>query len=92
MLALRVGIALIALSFVCWLGVPLAPVLAGASARAGMIAGASVAAAETAFWVGVALSGRPAWQAARRHGWRKTPRALWRLFVDGKENRQAGPS
>lgn len=81
-LTVRIGVSLIAISCVCFLGIPLSPLLAS-GARAGAIAGGSFVAAEVTFWVGVALTGHLAWTAARSHGWKKLPGVLWRMFRRG---------
>jgi len=82
---LRFGIALVLTSFVCWLGVAAAPLVGHVSSArlAAVVAGGSFVAAEATFWVGVALMGRGAWAAAKRHGWRKVPRILWSMLLHG---------
>lgn len=80
----RVGISLILLSIVPWLTLVVAP-LAGASlvSGAGLIA-AAVVVAEVMFWSGLALAGKDTWQTVKAKGFRRAPRELARLLLDGR--------
>jgi hypothetical protein len=77
----RIGVVLVALSFVLWLVVLGAPIALGATARAAALSGGSALVAEVLFWIGVALLGKPVWTAVKEQGWRKVPSALWRRFA-----------
>jgi hypothetical protein len=82
--AFRIGLLAIALSFVPWLAIAVAPLLGlSLGESAGLVAGLAVA-AEVLFWTGLALAGRDTWQAIRTRGWRRAPRELLRLLVAGR--------
>ncbi|HEU4409043.1 MAG TPA: transporter suffix domain-containing protein [Polyangiaceae bacterium] len=83
-LPLRAGLALVALSCLLWVALPFVPLVDGRAARAAVVAGALVAAAEVAFWLGLALAGKPTWSAIKARGWRGAPRELARLFARGQ--------
>jgi hypothetical protein len=80
----RVGLIALVLSFVPWLLVAATPLLGlTLGGAAGWVAG-SLVAAEVLFWAGLALAGKDTWQTVKAQGWRRAPRALARLFVDGR--------
>jgi hypothetical protein len=81
-LRLRVGLALIVLSLLLWVGLAIVPFVGGAAARA-VAAGSLVVAAEVTFWLGLALAGKPTWRAVKACGWRRAPRELAAIFVHG---------
>jgi hypothetical protein len=80
----RLGLIAIVLSVVPWLAIAGAPLLGlSLSAGAGLVAGALVV-AEVLFWVGLALAGKDTWQTIKARGWRRAPRKLARLLVQGR--------
>ena len=80
----RVGVVAIALSFLPWLAIAVAPLL-GVSLGAGIgVVGVSLVVAEVLFWTGLALAGKDTWRAIKAHGWRRAPRALARFLIDGR--------
>lgn len=80
----RIGLVAIVLSFVPLLAIALAPFLGlSLGASAGLAAGLAVG-AEVLFWGGLALAGKETWQTVKARGWRRAPRELARLFVQGR--------
>lgn len=79
---IRAGVVLIALSCLCWAGIPLLLLLGGLSGA--VWAGVLAVVAEVLFWGGLVLAGRDTWKLAKTHGWRGVPRALWRAFRAGE--------
>jgi hypothetical protein len=93
LLLTRLGVVLVALSLLPWIVVLGAPIVLGASTRAAAWSGASAIIAEVLFWIGVALLGKPVWNAVKEQGWRKVPSALWRRFLGREEGaRTSDPS
>lgn len=82
-MAFRLGVVLMALSVVPWLLLPVVPFLSLSGARAGLVAGGLVIAAELVFWPGLALAGRDAWRAAKARGWRRLPTAMVEMLRTG---------
>lgn len=81
----RLGIIMLVGSQVPYLGIIALPLIGLDWTAVGVGAVALVVTGEALFWVGVLLIGRDTWRTARRHGLRKTPRALWNLFRYGRE-------
>ena len=80
----RVGLIAIALSFLPWVAIAVAPLLGlSLAARAGLVTGLLVV-AEVLFWAGLALAGKETWQTVKARGWRHAPRELLRLLVRGR--------
>ncbi len=81
---IRVGVLLIALSFLAWLLILAVPFvgLSGGAAVA-TVAGLAIG-AEVIFWLGLVLAGRDTWKLAKQHGWRGVPAALWRTLRFGQ--------
>jgi hypothetical protein len=80
----RIGVLLIVLSAVCWVLIPFVPAFGLRGMAAAGVAGGLVVGAEVVFWLGLVLAGRDTWRLAKEHGWRGTPKALWRLLRHGK--------
>ena len=80
----RVGLIAIALSFLPWVAIAVAPLLGlSLAASAGLVTGLLVV-AEVLFWAGLALAGKETWQTVKARGWRHAPRELFRLLVRGR--------
>src|SRR5690348_8753887 len=80
----RVGLIAIALSFVPWLLIAVAPLFGlSLGAGAGLVAGLLVV-AEVLFWAGLVLAGKDTWRAVKARGWRHAPQELGRLLVHGR--------
>lgn len=63
----RVGVALLTMSLVLWLPLPVLPFLSWETATKAAVGGGLVVSAEVAFWLGAALAGPEA--ARRTRGW-----------------------
>jgi hypothetical protein len=81
----RTGVLLLVLSVVCWLLIPVVPLLGLRGAATAVAVGSLVVGAEIVFWLGLVLAGRDTWRLAREHGWRKVPAALWKVLRDGRQ-------
>ena len=76
----------IAVSFLPYLAIAALPAVGVSGTALGAGIGALFIAAEVVFFLGVVVVGRDTWRAVRRHGWRRTPRALWHLLRWGPES------
>jgi hypothetical protein len=83
-MSVRAGVLLITLSALAWLLIPAVPLLGLDRVGSATVAGGLVVGAEIAFWLGLVLAGRDTWKAAKEHGWRGVPKALWRMLRDGQ--------
>lgn len=86
----RVGVLLQLASVVPWACVLLLPFLGLSASAIGVGAVILGGVAEAMIWVGLFLAGRETYRAAKRHGWRRVPAELWRMFRTGRVS--AAPS
>jgi len=88
---LRVGVSAMIISRLCLLAIAVLPLLDIPGNQRATYAAALLVATPMLWWGGLALVGREAWRAARRHGWRQTPRYLWKVLRYGERGLQPSP-
>jgi hypothetical protein len=82
---LRFGLALIALSFLPWLAIPIVPwmsFLESVTQKSAAVAGLIIL-AEVLFWIGLVSAGPETWKIIKLHGWRAAPKKFIEIMKKG---------